>query len=55
MHAGDVGVDDGLVVTANEEIIEMMNGCICCTGTLVFFMYHALYLNGAELFFLSGR
>ena len=25
---GDVGIDDALVMTSNEEIIEMMNGCI---------------------------
>ncbi|KAG2431153.1 hypothetical protein HXX76_009683 [Chlamydomonas incerta] len=28
---GEVGVDDGLLMNAKEEILEMNNGCICCT------------------------
>ena len=33
---GEVGIDDSLLakntrLQADEEIIEMMNGCICCT------------------------
>ncbi|MGI0491231.1 CobW family GTP-binding protein [Alkalinema pantanalense CENA528] len=28
---GDVGIDSQLVVNADEEILEMNNGCICCT------------------------
>ncbi len=28
---GEVGVDQGLVIGAEEEIFEMNNGCICCT------------------------
>ncbi|MGQ0464524.1 MAG: CobW family GTP-binding protein [Sporichthyaceae bacterium] len=28
---GEVGIDDALVVEAEEEIFEMNNGCICCT------------------------
>ena len=28
---GEVGIDNELVVDADEEIFEMNNGCICCT------------------------
>ncbi len=28
---GEVGVDNDLVIGADEEIFEMNNGCICCT------------------------
>ena len=28
---GEIGIDDALVVDAEEEIFEMNNGCICCT------------------------
>lgn len=29
---GEVGVDDGLVLQTNEEVIEMMNGCFVGLG-----------------------
>lgn len=28
---GEVGIDNQLVVNSDEEILEMNNGCICCT------------------------
>ena len=28
---GEIGVDNDLVIGAEEEIFEMNNGCICCT------------------------
>lgn len=28
---GEVGIDNQLVIGADEEIFEMNNGCICCT------------------------
>lgn len=34
---GEVGIDSQLIINADEEILEMNNGCICCTirGDLV--------------------
>jgi G3E family GTPase len=34
---GEIGIDNALIVNADEEIFEMNNGCICCTvrGDLV--------------------
>jgi G3E family GTPase len=28
---GEVGIDNDLIVSADEEIFEMNNGCLCCT------------------------
>src|SRR6202030_964159 len=28
---GEIGIDNELVIGADEEIFEMNNGCICCT------------------------
>ena len=30
-EAGDIGIDGDLVVSSDEEVIEMANGCVCCT------------------------
>ena len=29
---GEIGIDNDLVVGADEEVFEMNNGCICCTA-----------------------
>ena len=28
---GEIGIDNELVIGADEEVFEMNNGCICCT------------------------
>jgi G3E family GTPase len=30
-EVGDIGIDNDLVIGADEEVFEMNNGCICCT------------------------
>src|SRR5262245_50161645 len=41
---GEVGIDNELVVNAEEEIFEMNNGCICCTvrGDLIRILGHLM-------------
>jgi G3E family GTPase len=31
---GEINIDAGLVLTSEEEIFEMTNGCICCVGSV---------------------
>ena len=35
---GEQGIDNDLVVDADEEVFEMNNGCICCTVAQTFFV-----------------
>src|ERR1700710_1112138 len=28
---GEIGIDNDLVVNADEDVFEMNNGCVCCT------------------------
>jgi G3E family GTPase len=41
---GEVGIDNELVIGAEEEIFEMNNGCICCTvrGDLIRILGHLM-------------
>ena len=41
---GEVGIDNDLVIGAEEEIFEMNNGCICCTvrGDLIRILGHLM-------------
>ena len=52
---GEVGIDDALIakntrMQAEEEVIEMMNGCLCCTvrQDLVVVLKRALRKNEAR-------
>ncbi|KAF6560071.1 GTP-binding protein [Paenibacillus sp. EKM202P] len=47
---GEVGIDNELIVESGEEIIEMNNGCICCTvrSDLVDIMKSLLHRKFAE-------
>ena len=44
---GEVGIDQALVINADEEIFEMSNGCICCTvrGDLIRVLGCLLYTS----------
>lgn len=35
-----MGIDDALVMETKEEIYEMNNGCVCCTGETKRFAEH---------------
>ena len=28
---GEIGIDNELIVTTGEDMVELSNGCICCT------------------------
>jgi G3E family GTPase len=45
---GEVGIDNDLIVNADEEIFEMNNGCICCTvrGDLIRIMQGLMRRTG---------
>ncbi len=46
---GEVGIDNELVVDADEEVFEMNNGCICCTvrGDLIRIIGNLLKRKGS--------
>ena len=46
---GEIGIDNDLIVSAEEEIVQMSNGCICCTvrGDLVRTLHQLLSRRGA--------
>jgi G3E family GTPase len=45
---GEIGIDNDLVVNADEEIFEMNNGCICCTvrGDLIRILHGLMRRKG---------
>ncbi|MEH6952330.1 GTP-binding protein [Nitrobacter sp. NHB1] len=45
---GEIGIDNDLVVGADEEVFEMNNGCICCTvrGDLMRILADLMKKNG---------
>jgi len=45
---GDIGIDNDLVVSSDDELFEMNNGCICCTvrGDLIQVLYKLLAKAG---------
>jgi G3E family GTPase len=47
---GEVGIDNDLVVGADEEVFEMNNGCVCCTvrGDLIRVLAGLMKRQGAK-------
>jgi G3E family GTPase len=45
---GEVGIDNDLIVGADEEVFEMNNGCVCCTvrGDLIRVVYGLMKRKG---------
>nr|WP_233998241.1 GTP-binding protein [Erythrobacter sp. QSSC1-22B] len=45
---GEIGIDNDLIVDADEEVFEMNNGCICCTvrGDLIRIIEGLMKRNG---------
>ncbi|MGE4336145.1 MAG: GTP-binding protein [Pigmentiphaga sp.] len=45
---GEIGIDNELIVSSDEEIYEMNNGCICCTvrGDLIGILHKLLRRSG---------
>lgn len=43
---GEIGIDSGLIIGANENIFELSNGCICCSLNNDFFSAVNRLLNG---------
>lgn len=48
---GDVGIDGSLIVSDTEEVVEITNGCICCTvrSDLVEAVHRLLAVTGESL------
>jgi G3E family GTPase len=44
-----VGIDDALVLQAQEEIFEMNNGCVCCSGDPAIAVLHGPEILGMLL------
>ena len=46
---GEIGIDNDLIIGADEEVFEMNNGCVCCTvrGDLVRTVHGLLARPGA--------
>ena len=50
---GEIGIDNDLIVKTHEDIIELANGCICCSinGELLNAINRVLANKDSELFY----